>query len=318
MINTNVAKMDGTEKVAMLVKILGVSMMSPILKSLPRDAVEKIDKIVKADSAFLKADGVAILNEFNSIGNIIVAANNDISVIDEYDEALMADSPTGAGSKKVRVGFYMLAEQPTDVIYRIIKNEEPLYQVVILKQLKSKVAQDVFSLMSTDEQVAFTLEGKSSGEVNPEILELLSRTIETKIEEMLSVRKSNFDTVLNLASSMDDKSLDSLLEKLPEDIAEEVRAATVTFKDLLAQKDDVLQILLGSFGSATIALAMVNCTESEKEKIFGNVTDSKAGDIKYNLGEVDTNKVKDISNAQREIVLEAKSLQQKGDIEIVK
>lgn len=308
---------DGIKKVAMLVKMLTPTMVMPIIKKLPRETVEEIDRLVKQDKTVIKGEGLEVLREFNAIGSIIVAPNHDASLIDEYDEALMADSPS-AQNKKVHVGFYKLAEQKTDVIYRIIKDEQPISQVVVLRQLPTKVSQEVFSIMTTEEQVGVTLAGKTSGDISEDILERISRTFEEKIESMLSEKKTNFDIILNLASTLDDSGLEKLLSSLPEDLAEEIRAATLTFKDVLEQADIVLQKVLGNFGGGVIAAAIVPYDGDVHERVFANVTDSKREDIEYNLGEINPNQKKQITDAQREIVLEARALQQKGVIEIIK
>ncbi|MDK9793917.1 FliG C-terminal domain-containing protein [Vibrio sp. D431a] len=308
---------EGVRKVAMLVKMLTPQMMTPITKHLPREVIEAIDKIVEEDKTVIKTEGLEVLREFNAIGSLIVAPAHEMTLLDEYDEAKMAESPN-AINKKVHVGFYKLAEQKPDVIYRIIKDEQPISQVVVLRQLPQKVSQDVFTNMSTDEQVAITLAGKTSGDISEEILESISRTFEAKIEEMLSEKKTNFDIILNLASTLDDIGLETLLAKLPDDLAEEIRSATLTFKDILAQTDSVLQQVFGNFGGAVIAAAIVPFDEELRERVFANVTDSKRENIEYSLGEIDPSKKKQINDAQREIVLEAKALQQKGTIEIVK
>lgn len=305
------------EKVAMLVKMLTPALMMNVLKTLPREIVEKIDKHVKEDKTVIKEDGLKVLAEFNQTSGLIVATDLYSSVIDEYDEALMADSPAHLNKKKL-VGFRKLTEQSVATIFRIISEEEPLYQVVILKQLDQKTAQEVFSLMTTVQRIKFTLEAKYSGEIKTKVLIQISKTIEGRIEGIIAEKKSNFDAVLNLVAGIDDESLEEMLKELPPEIADEIKEATITFSDILNQAIPVIQVIFAQFNGGVIAKAISTSSEDKRNSILENLTGSKREETEYNLQDVDITKMKPILDAQREIVLEAKMMRDKGTIELIK
>ncbi|WP_210498421.1 FliG C-terminal domain-containing protein [Vibrio crassostreae] len=311
-------RQDGIEKVAKLLSVLGIELMMPIISKFDRDVVLEIHKAAKQNKNLTKSGALRIISEFNAITDTLVDLDSGIdSLLTEYDEAKLAESPE-AMQRKLFVGFAKLDEQSSEKIYEIIKDEDAMYKVVILRQLSESKAQEIFNLMPLAEKASFTLEAESSGEITNEVLSVISNHIETKLEEILSEKKTNFDTAVSLASSLSEVELNELLDSLPEGTAAIIKANTLTFGDILAQQKKVIQKVFANFNGATIAAASAKLPTSELEKIYGCITSTKKEDVVYNLENFNKEDEKAIQTAQRDIVMEAKSLRSNGDIEIIK
>lgn len=308
----------GVERIAKLLSILGIELMMPIIKRLPRDVIIEIHEYLDKNKNLTKHEAVELLAEFNAITDILVDHESGTdSLLTEYDEAKMAESPEGA-QKRMFVGFMKLDEQPIEKIFEIVKNEDPLYQVVILRQLSESKGQDIFKMMPIEAKKAFVLEAQTSEEIPTKVLTEISNYIENKLDEMLAVKRTNFDSAISFASTLNEDMLNELLESLPEDTAEIIRANSLTFGDILAQEKRTLQKVFANFTGSAIAAAVCNLDESALEKVYACITATKRDEVEYNIGNMDVNDAKRIGDAQRQIVLEAKNLRNSGEIEIIK
>lgn len=309
--------MSGVKKIAMIVSIIGREKSLPILTKMPRSVVEEIDKEVKAIGTIVKPEALSIMKEYNKISNIIVAGKNEGSLLDSYDDAKLSESPIEARKRKW-IGFTKLSELPTEKILNLIKGESPLHQVVILNNMPDKVGKEVFSLMSKDEKVLFTIESSSSLTTDNETISIINDVIESKVDSLHEASKTNLDSALIYTSSMSDDDLEELLEALPEDLAQKIRDEVITFTNIISQSKETLTKILGTIDAQTLAHACANAKESEIEHIKECITTTKSEDFDYNISEMNRDDKKIINDAQAKIIIRAKEMNSADEIEIIK
>lgn len=308
----------GLNKIAIIAKIVGVELVSDVIKRFDRETILLIEEKAKSQAPLTIVEAVKAMREFNEIaGKLAPTDNSVLSLSDTYDQAILADSPEARQSKKL-VGFQQLDSQAPEKIADIIKKESPMEKAIILRQLSTQKAQEIMGYYPAKEQAMILVESNASKETDVKVLEQISAHIERRIEGMLTEEQTNYGAILNLATALSESSLDNLLEQVPEHIANDIRANAITFSDILAQDKKVVQRIMGAMDTNTIAYAVCRLGESNLEIVMSNISASKREDVQFALDEIDKSDDKAFEESQGKIIRSAKSLREAGDIVIVK
>jgi flagellar motor switch protein FliG len=89
-----------------------------------------------------------------------------------------------------------------------------------------------------------------------------------------------------------------------------------TFEDLLRLDPSGIQVLLRQADKDQLATAMKGASEEIKELFFGNMSERAGKMMKEDMESMGPVRLKDVDNAQAQIVSTAKSLSEAGEIVI--
>ncbi|UKA04616.1 FliG C-terminal domain-containing protein [Photobacterium damselae] len=305
--------MSGVAKIAYLTRLLGKDAMVAYTNEFDRDTVEKIQSEIP-DSAVLKSDADDLLEEFNSL---MVSVINDSAVsglTDAWDqhrnESLIKISPEFTGLQK-------LAKLTVDELFDFIASEEVLNQVVILNHLPIELAKGVFQKLSLEEKAKFTINAATVSSISDEQLKHVDTIIDRRLEKGVSQPDRPVDKVLPFTDTIDENELNGLLEMIPDELAEEIKANTITFTIVAAQSTEVLGLIFDELSSDEAGQALCTQPEELKQKIFSTCTNNRIKDIEYAIKSVA--KPDDsiaTADSHRRVVAAAKLLQSNGTITI--
>lgn len=95
-----------------------------------------------------------------------------------------------------------------------------------------------------------------------------------------------------------------------------IRALMFTFDDLIKLDGPNVQILLRSVDNAKLGLALKGAKDELKELFLGNMSERAAKILREDMENMGPVRLRDVEEAQAEIVLKAKELVDKGEIMI--
>ena len=123
--------------------------------------------------------------------------------------------------------------------------------------------------------------------------------------------------VVHLLEDMDRGASKRLLDELrahdPE-LAEEVEGRLFTFENVVQLSDHDLQTLLRGLDQATIARALKGVDGTIRDRIFANISERAREMLRQEMEFLGPVLVRDVENAQRELVNLALELEQAGEI----
>lgn len=305
--------MTGFAKIAYLTRLLGKEAMVNYTNEFDRETVEKIQAAIP-DTAVLKKDADELLEEFN---NLVASVINDSAVsglTDAWDEhrndSLIKIPPEFTGLQK-------LAKLNVDELYDFIGDEDVLNQVVILNHLPIELAKGVFQKLTIEDKALFAVNAATVRDISEEQLKYIDTTIELRLEKGTTKPERPVDKILPFTDTIDENELNDLLERIPEDLADEIKANTITFSNVAAQSESVIGLIFDELSSDEAAQALCTQPEELKQKVLATCTNNRIKDIEYALKSTakpdDDNATK---NAHRRIVAAAKALQSAGTIVI--
>jgi flagellar motor switch protein FliG len=308
--------LTGIEKIAILIRVVGLKDCAPLLKGLSPEQVDMIEE-ASPTGTLVKQQAIAVLSEFNKSANLVVGGQKE-SLMDAFDELNYENSGAATSGRRMN-GFKKLSSMSAEAVYNVIKREMPIHQVIILLQMPQKLGVEVWAIMSPEEQAAFTIESEGAAEPSYETLVDINSALEERLNSASDKGESNLDKIFGFTDGMDEEQLEAFTSKLPEEIAEKIKANVLTFSHVAEQEENTLATILAGISTTNIANAFCLMEESDLERIKNALSTTKAQDVSYNIEKiVNKDDKKAISEAQRAVIFEAKRLQNEKTIEIIR
>ena len=281
---------DGREnvyrRVAKFLLLIGVDEAAKILPHLTEEQTEKIIPEIASIQRVDPDEAEEILVEFKSLlgkareGGGVSTAKEMLTkafgaeVADKYlasaTEALPVEKP-----------FEYLMEADSEKVSLLLKDESNAVRTLILSYLKPKVAAEVIKGLSENDKKEVVLRLAKLQKVNPAVIKAVDKAMHEKVEK-LSIQKSDSidgrSALAQILRRMDPNSEMEILGALSEqdqELGADLKKRLFTLEDIIASDDLYIQNYLRSMDDNDIALLISNKKEDFREKILGNVSQTR-------------------------------------------
>ncbi|MGI9504133.1 MAG: FliG C-terminal domain-containing protein, partial [Geminicoccaceae bacterium] len=122
--------------------------------------------------------------------------------------------------------------------------------------------------------------------------------------------------IFNFFDRTTETSFMEMLEERNKESAELIRSLMFTFDDLNKLDAQAIQLLLRNVDNTRLGLALKAGKDELKELFFGNMSERAAKILREDMENMGPVRVKDVEEAQSEIVIAAKALIDSGEITI--
>lgn len=215
-------------------------------------------------------------------------------------------------SDPTEIASFIEDEHP-QTIALVITHLKPEQSAIILKQLPSELRAEVVKRVALMDRTT------------PDIIAEVENILESKISSLARSQEysstGGIDATVKILNQVDRSTEQAILEILEDDnpeLADDIRRKLFTFEDIINLEDRAVQRVLREIDSKKLALALKTANDDLKEKIFANMS-QRAGEILREdmefLGPV---RLKDVEQAQQEIVNSVRRLEEEGEIIIAR
>jgi len=319
-------KLDGKRKAAMLLIALGPEVSALVLKKLDHKQIETVTKEI-ADVGFVDSqEKKRIYDEFKTaIKEHGILSEGGLAYLKEIlDKAV---GPHKAGellerivASKESIPFDFIRDVDPAQILNFIQNEHPQTIALILSYLRPDQAASILSQLPNDKQVEVVKRVATMDQTAPDVIKEIEYMLHKKISSVSSEEFSlaggvkAVAEVLNRADRATEKSiLESLEEESPE-IADEVKKLMFVFEDIILVDDRGVQQILKEIDNKELALALKTASEELKDKIFKNMSKRAAEGIKEEMEYMGPVRLKNVEEAQQNIVAVVRRLEEAGEV----
>jgi len=326
-INKEVLKgMSILEKVAYFCVLIGEHSTVKIFQHLPKEMVEQISTSITQISTVDKEISLAILEEFH----VLIKSKNFISAGGyEYAKDILYKS-LGKGEADellAKLSRMQLASQSFTYLDAInpkqladfIKDESPHTIAVVLSHMESTGAAMVLSSLDEDIKVKVTMQMATIKDVSPDVVRTISLVLEKKLESLLSsiVDVGGVKVVADMLNKMGPKSQDILanIGGLDTALATMIKENMFVFEDLLALDSNDIMKVLGNVETETLTVALKNSPPEHIDIIKGSMSQRARDRFEEEFEMLGKTKIKDIEEAQKQILEVAMKLLESGEIE---
>ena len=205
------------------------------------------------------------------------------------------------------------------VLATYLKNEYPQTVSVILSKIKPEHASAVLSVLPDEFAMEVINRMLKMEPVQKDILDKVESTLRVEFMNNLArtSRKDSHETIAEIFNFLDRASEARFLTSLEDrnrESAERIRALMFTFEDLQKLDATGAQTLLRSIDKDRLGLAMKGASDKIRDLFFSNMSERAAKILKEDMEAMGPVKLKDVDDAQMEIVSVAKDLADTGEI----
>ncbi|MDZ4375253.1 MAG: flagellar motor switch protein FliG [Phenylobacterium sp.] len=233
----------------------------------------------------------------------------------EKVDALMEEIRGPAG----RTMWDKLGNVNEAVLANYLKNEYPQTVAVVLSKIKSEHAARVLASLPEDFALECVMRMLRMEPVQREILDKIEQTLRNEFMSNLA-RTSKRDShemmadIFNAFDRQTESRFITALEERNREAAERIRALMFVFEDLSKLDPGGVQTLLRTVEKDQLGLAMKGASDSLREMFFSNMSERAAKIMREDMEGMGPVRLRDVDQAQMNIVQTAKDLANKGEI----
>ena len=221
--------------------------------------------------------------------------------------------------------FHFLRNSDPNEIFSLIEDEHPQTIALVLTHLRPEQSSVILKQLGTNLRAEVVKRIALMDKTTPDIISEIESILESKVSSLARGQEyssiGGIDATVKILNQVDRGTEQAILEVLEDEnpqLVEEIRRNLFTFEDIINLEDRAVQRILREIDSKKLALALKTANEDLKEKVFANMS-QRAGEILREdmefLGPV---RLRDVEQAQQEIVNTVRRLEEEGEIIIAR
>lgn len=325
-----VAPFTGLRRAAIFLVQLGKERAAKLMAMLPEQMLEELAVEIATLSDIPDTDADDVFGHAH--GQLMVAdgARGGMNLARQ----LLAESLGGSRASEImeKLGA-SLADVPFESIRRadprqlltFLDGEHPQMIALVLAHLAPQQSATVLGGLETELQADVAHRIASMEPASPDVIRLVERELERRMttvlgrEEMSSVGGiAPLVAIINRADRGTERMILEGLAGIDANLAETVRAQMFIFEDILALEDKAIQLVLKSAQMSDLALALKGVSEEVKNKITKNLSSRAAENLVEEIELLGAVRLTQVEEAQAKVVQEIRSLEQSGQIMIMR
>ena len=317
---------NGKEKAAILLITLGPEKSAEIFKHLSEEEIEELTlqianmRMVSSEEKKQVIEDfyqIALAQEYISEGGINYAK-------DILERALGSDKAVDiinrlTSSLHVRPFEFIRKADPNQLL-NYIQNEHPQTIALILAYLEPSQSAQILANLTPEKQGEVTRRIAIMDRTSPEVVKEIEKVLETKFSSMLSqdfTAAGGIQSAVDILNSVDRGTEKFIMEELDikdAELSEEIRRRMFVFEDIVSLDNRSIQRVIREIDNAQWAIALKAASEEVKEVIYTNMSKRLVEMIKEDIEFMGPVRIRDIEEAQQNIVNVIRKLEEDGEI----
>ncbi len=321
-------RLPGSKKAAILLMSLGAQEAADLMRHLRHSEVEQITLEIANLRRVDREQQQEVLNEFYQMSRAEVEITE--GGIDMARDMLeRAFDPNRASEILRRLTTY-LQRRPFDVLRKadpnqimsLILNEHPQTIAVMLAYMDPTQASQVLSGLPAEVQSDVARRIALMGRAAPEVIKEVEALLEAKLSNMAAEEVSGaggINAIVPILNNTDRSSERQILERLEEfdpELADEIRNRMFVFENIIQIEDKSVQKVLRRVDNKTLAMALKGTAPEVSQKVMRNLSQKAAELLKDDIEVLGPVRIRDVEQAQREIVNIIRQLEDQGELVI--
>ena len=323
------AELNGTQRAAVLVLLLGEQQASDIIRYMNPKEVQALGGAMVALSDLSQEVVNAVLDDF------VATLKKQTSLglgTNEYVEKVLkrALGPDKAASVLSRImpgqgskGLDILKWMDARSIAEMIRGEHPQVTAIILSVLEYDVAADVLAFLNPAARAEIMQRVASLETVQPSAMEELEAIMKSQFSNNSSAQSSSFGGVkaaakiMNFAKADLESSVMAGLTSLDAELTQKIQDNMFTFENLSGVDNRGIQTLMRAVEPDMLMTALKGAADFVQEKFFGNMSTRARAMFMDEMEAKGPLRIADVEEAQKNIMRMAKKMSDAGELMLV-
>ena len=326
-----IANMTGPQKAAAVIVALGADKASLLYQNMDPEDVEQVTLEV-ARLGMLNMDTQEyVLNEFYQM----CMTNKAVSEGGlEYARSVLEKAFGGATAATLLAKitktlknreFAFLNKAGDKDLFTILQNERPQTIALVLSYVAPEKAAAVIEQLEGRKQIKVVESMAMMDSASPTAVKLIETEMARRFDNIAAssenVKVGGVDFVASVMNNLDRASEKSIFDGLSatnEELAEEIRKRMFVFEDIITMDDRSVQRFVRDCDARDLVLALKAANPEVSNKLFANMSSRMAESIRDDLEITSNVRMKDVEEAQQRIVGVIRTLEEQGEIVILK
>jgi flagellar motor switch protein FliG len=321
-------KLTGAERAAVLMLALGETHGAKIWNMLDDDELRTLS-LTMSSLGTVEAPLIEnLLLEFVSRVSVSGALMGNYDATERLLQQYLPPERVGGIMEEIRgpAGRNMwekLSNVQEEMLANYLKNEYPQTIAVVLTKIRSEHAARVLAILPEDLALDVVNRMLKMEAVQKEVIERVENTLRTEFMSSLSQtrRRDAHEMMAEIFNNFDRQTETRFMTALEEDnrdSAERIKTLMFTFDDLTRLDNASAQTLMRHIDKDKLAVALKGATEAVRQFFMSNMSSRAAKMLKDDMALLGPVRLRDVDEAQAQLVNLAKDLGAKGEIMIAK
>lgn len=318
--------MAGARKTAILLVTLDKTMAGNILNRLDESMIESVTREIAHLQNVSTEERQAVVEEFHALA--LARSYSEVGGL-SYAKALLGQSLPEGDAKRIieqierqfySKPFNFLQKAETESLLTFIVDEHPQTIALILAHLLPEKASEILVSLADEKKVEVVSRISHMEQTSPEVIKEVEHSLEQRLSGLMADGLQHVGGVeavaeiLNLTDRTTEKGILETLDQDDPELVEQIRRLMFVFEDILLVNDRGVQAFLKEVETPDLVLALRTATDELKEKIFSNMSERAAQNIKEEMEYMGPVRLNDVEMAQQKIVDVVRRLEEAGEI----
>ena len=323
-------ELSGVQKAAILLICLGPERSSAIFKNLKEDEIESLTLEIASTRSVTPEVKEEILEEFYQVCLAQqYIAEGGINYARQLLESALGPEKAQEVIAKLTVSlqvrpFEFMRKTDSTQLLSFIQDEHPQTIAVILAYLPIQLAADIIGALPHEKQADVAKRIAEMDRTSPDVIHEVEKVLEKKFESLVNQDYTivgGVDSIVDILNSVDRSTSKRIMNNLEVEnieLADEIKKKMFLFEDIVKLDDKSIQRVLREVDNNEIALALKGVKEDVSDAIFRNLSSRLAEMIKEDIEYMGPVKMKDVEEAQQNVVNKVRELEERGEIVIAR
>lgn len=321
--------LTGPQKAAMVLVHLGKERASKVLKSMREQEVEDLMAEVARLGDIDPKNMERTLTEFRDMASAqSYFAKGGLGYAKEMLEASIGREKAREMIERLsltamELPFEFLRAADARQILTFLQDEHPQTIALVLAHILPDQAALVMSGLPEGVQGEVASRIAQMDRTSPEVIRQVESVLERKSSTLLQPNESSnaggiqpLVEILNRSDRTTEKLILENLARTNPDLADEVRNRMFVFEDIVNLEDRSVQLVLREIDSKELAVALKGVREDVRDKVTKNMSERAAETLKDEISLLGPTRLKQVEEAQGNIVKAIRRLEEAGQITV--
>ncbi len=318
--------LNGTEKAAILLLSLGEEHVTRVFGHMDDDEIRELSSTMAnlgtIDANLVERLFVEFAEKMSSTGSLVGTYESTERLLnrvlgEDRVQLIMEEIRGPAG----RTMWDKLANVNELVLANYLKNEYPQTVAVVMSKINPDHASRVLACLPENFAMEVIMRMLRMESVQKEVIDDVERTLRNEFMSNLArsqgrdAHEMMAEIFNNLDRSTEERFI-GMLEDRNRDAADRIKQLMFTFEDLGKVDAAGIQTLLRTVDKEKLGIALKGASEAIRDLFFGNMSERAAKIMREDMEALGPVRLRDVEEAQIEMVMTAKDLSAKGEITI--
>jgi len=319
-------ELNGKEKAAILLIALGPQKSAEIFKHLNEEEIEELTLQIANMRMVSPEEKQEVIEDFYQLclAQEYISEGGINYAKDVLERALGPDKAVNiisrlTSSLQVRPFEFVRKADPNQ-LFNYIQNEHPQTIALILSYLSPPQSAHILASLPQDKQAEVTRRIAIMDSTSPEVVKEIESVLESKFSNIVSqdfTVAGGIQSVVEILNSVDRGTEKYIMEELDikdAELSDEIRKRMFVFEDIVGLDNRSIQRIIREVDNSQWAIALKSASEEVKDTVFVNMSKRLAEMIKEDIEFMGPIRLKDIEEAQQNIVNVIRRLEEEGEI----